>query len=198
MTKNPITKLRLSSALALSLLATGGALAHEGHGEPAAATSSAPAAAAARPATAPAAVAAPAGSPRFAAVSPDFELVGVLEGRKLTLWLDRAATNAPVTAGALELEVGDAKLQPQPQGDAWVATLPADPAPGTLAVTASVSADGTTDLLAGELVLPAPAAGPTPTSWLQGRNLSIAGGALLAATLLAAAAWSRTRRRRTA
>ena len=34
--------------------------------------------------------------PRFAAVSETFELVGVLDGKQVTLYLDRFADNAPV------------------------------------------------------------------------------------------------------
>ena len=47
---------------------------------------------------------------RFVAVSPDFELVGILEGTKLSLWLDRAPTNEPVVTGTLDLELGDLKV----------------------------------------------------------------------------------------
>ena len=42
--------------------------------------------------------------PRFAAVSDDFELVGVLNGQRLTLYLDHAADNRPVTDGELTLD----------------------------------------------------------------------------------------------
>ena len=49
---------------------------------------------------------APAALPRFAASSELFELVGVLDGKTLTLYLDRAATNEPLTQAALELELG--------------------------------------------------------------------------------------------
>ncbi len=179
-------------ALALALcLGLGSAAAHEGHahpGEPVRAAAALPAA--------------PAGAPRFVATSLDFELVGVLEGRRLTLWLDRADTNAPVVRGSLALEVGEVKLDARPEGDAWVATLPTDPAPGTLTVTASLAAEGTTDLLAGELLLPAPAGPQASTSWLAG--LWQGGGAALPAGLLAAvaatfiaalAAWRMRRRR---
>ncbi len=41
--------------------------------------------------------------PRFAAVSDLFELVGVLDGKRLTLYLDHAADNRPVKDAKLEL-----------------------------------------------------------------------------------------------
>ncbi len=93
-------------------------------------------------------------SPRFTAVSDDFELVGVLAGRQLTLYLDRAADNRPVPGAAIELEIGGAKLKAAPQADATYQVMLAEaPKPGVLPVTATVTAGAETDLLAGELDL---------------------------------------------
>lgn len=91
--------------------------------------------------------------PRFAAVSETFELVGVLDGRQLTLYLDRAADNSPVTQAQIELEIGSAKLQATPEGDAYVVALADTPPPGVLPITATVTAGTDSDLLAGELDL---------------------------------------------
>ncbi|MBH9576584.1 hypothetical protein [Inhella proteolytica] len=92
--------------------------------------------------------------PRFVASSELFELVGVLEGKALTLYLDRADSNAPVTAATLELELAGAQLKPQPQADgSFRAELAAVPAAGVHAVTATVMAGEDADLLAGELDL---------------------------------------------
>ncbi|WP_133176053.1 hypothetical protein [Limnohabitans sp. Rim28] len=91
-------------------------------------------------------------APRFVASSPDFELVGLVEGNKLTLWLDDVKTNIPVVSGSIEIEIGETKLQPQLAGEVWVATLPVDFVPEMLPITATVSTRGTTDLLAGEFV----------------------------------------------
>jgi hypothetical protein len=94
--------------------------------------------------------------PRFAAVSENFELVGVLDGRQITLYLDRAADNAPVAAADIELDLAGTKLKagkhPQ-QDDAYLAELAADPLPGVLPITATVSVGQEMDLLAGELDL---------------------------------------------
>jgi hypothetical protein len=91
--------------------------------------------------------------PRFAAVSEAFELVGVLSGRQLTLYLDRFADNHPVRGATIELEIGDAKLKAQPHGDdgEYEVMLATEPAPGLLPVTATITAGSEVDLLAGEL-----------------------------------------------
>jgi hypothetical protein len=92
--------------------------------------------------------------PRFAATSELFELVGVLNGSRLTLYLDHADTNAPVKDAQLELEFAGTKLKVEPHGEGeFEATLPAAPKPGVIAIAAVVVAGQQTDLLAGELDL---------------------------------------------
>jgi hypothetical protein len=91
--------------------------------------------------------------PRFAASSETFELVGVLQGRRITLYLDRTADNAPVTGAQIELEIAGAKLKAEPHDDAYEAVLAAEPKPGVLPITATVTAGPEVDLLAGELDL---------------------------------------------
>ena len=94
--------------------------------------------------------------PRFAAVSDLFELVGVLNGKQITLYLDRAADNSPVTDAKIELEIGGKKYQAAKQGtDEFEVMLPEVPQPGVLPITATVTTTGSAgpeaDLLAGEL-----------------------------------------------
>ena len=90
--------------------------------------------------------------PRFSAVSETFELVGVLSGRQITLYLDRFADNSPVRGAQIELEIGGATFKAEKQGeDAYEIVLPAEPKPGLLPVAATVIAGDETDLLAGEL-----------------------------------------------
>ena len=43
--------------------------------------------------------------PRFAATSDLFELVGVLDGQKIALYLDHAGDNSPVKDARLELDI---------------------------------------------------------------------------------------------
>jgi len=94
---------------------------------------------------------------RFAAVSEAFELVGVLEGRRLVLYLDRTADNAPVTDAQIELEIAGTKLKAEKHDDAYDVMLAAAPKPGVLPITATVTAGKEVDLLAGELDLHEPA-----------------------------------------
>jgi hypothetical protein len=89
--------------------------------------------------------------PRFAASSELFELVGVLNGARLTLYLDRAADNAPVTDAQIELEIAGTKIKAEPHDDVYEVALDAAPSPGVLPVTATVTAGPDIDLLAGEL-----------------------------------------------
>lgn len=92
--------------------------------------------------------------PRFAAVSELFELVGVLNGKQLTLYLDRAADNSPVREAQIELEVAGAKYKAVKHGDDEYEVMLKDaPKPGVLAITAAVTAGTEADLLAGELDL---------------------------------------------
>jgi hypothetical protein len=48
----------------------------------------------------------PTGAARFSAVTEQFELVGVLQGKVLTLYLDQFASNAPVRQAQIEVESG--------------------------------------------------------------------------------------------
>ncbi len=92
--------------------------------------------------------------PRFSAVSDTFELVGVLDGKQVTLYLDRFADNAPVRGAQIELDIAGAKFVAQAQGDdAYEVTLKEAPKPGVLPITATVTAGAEVDLLAGELDL---------------------------------------------
>jgi len=90
--------------------------------------------------------------PRFSAESEAFELVGVLRGKQITLYLDRFVDNSPVRGAQIELEIGAAKFKAEPLGlDEYTVVLPEAPKPGVLPVTAMLTADKDTDLLAGEL-----------------------------------------------
>lgn len=100
--------------------------------------------------------------PRFAAVSELFELVGVLDGKQVTLYLDRFADNAPVRGAQIELEIAGAKFKAeaatgQHGEDTYQVRLKDAPKPGVLPITATVTAGNEVDLLAGELDLHAEA-----------------------------------------
>jgi hypothetical protein len=89
---------------------------------------------------------------RFTAESESFELVGVLKGKQITLYLDRYADNTPVRGAQIELEIGGAKFKAEKQGeDEYEVVLPEAPKAGVLPLTATVTAGKEADLLAGEL-----------------------------------------------
>jgi len=91
-------------------------------------------------------------TPRFTAVSDALELVGVLNGKQITLYLDRLETNAPVKEAQIELDLSGVKFVAQKHGeDEFEIVLPAEPKPGVISVTATVMIDKEVDLLAGEL-----------------------------------------------
>ncbi|KPF50823.1 hypothetical protein IP87_01560 [beta proteobacterium AAP121] len=108
--------------------------------------------------------------PRFTAESELFELVGVLSGRQITLYLDRYSDNSPVRGAQIELEIGSTKFQArqaqaapgQPGDNTYEVLLLAAPEAGVLAITATVTAGTDIDLLAGELDIPAAAHADAP------------------------------------
>lgn len=90
--------------------------------------------------------------PKFEAVSEAFELVGVINGKQLTLYLDRYADNSPVNDAQIEIEMGGHKYKAEPHGDGEYEVMLQEPLkPGEMAITATVVAGGVTDLLATEL-----------------------------------------------
>ncbi len=131
--------------------------------------------------------------PRFATASEAFELVGVLDGKKLALYLDHAATNEPVQNARLELEIGSEKVAPEAvAAGEFQAVLSREPGDGVTPVTATIAADDESDLLAGELDIhhDAPAApdgaGARNGSRLTGWPMWCGIGLILLALLFAA------------
>jgi hypothetical protein len=170
--KLPLAALALAGAVAL--VSSGSVLAGEGHDHGAAAPS-------------------PAGAalPRFTAESELFELVGVLSGKQLTLYLDRHADNSPVREAQIELEIGGAKYQAAPHGDAqYEVVLPEAPAPGVIPVVATVTAGKETDLLAAELDIHAPTSNHADEHGHGWHEIADwVGAALAAAAALLGLAW---------
>lgn len=127
--------------------------------------------------------------PRFTAVSDDFELVGVLNGKRLTLYLDRAADNSPVKDATLELELGGVKVPVNPHGEGeFEATLAQELGAGVTSITATVMAGQESDLLAGELDIRAEVSAAADHSPWQKYGAWLL-GALLTLALLAWGLW---------
>ena len=135
--------------------------------------------------------------PRFAATSDLFELVGVLDGQKIALYLDHAGDNSPVKDARLELDIAGTNVPVTRVAEGeFQATLAAPLAEGVSPVTATVAAGNETDLLAGEIDLhPAAHTDAAPTG-LASRTVLIA-GAMVAVLVALVAVWS-LRRGRTA
>jgi hypothetical protein len=129
-------------------------------------------------------------APRAVARSEEFEAVAVLEGKKLLLYLDRFASNAPVVGAKVEIEGGGLK-------GAAAETSPGvygmDAAPitqGKHPLTISIEVGDSADLLSATLdVAPLPVGVAAAHGW--GARLVGWGGGLLA---LAGGAWWAMRR----
>ena len=130
--------LAVSLALAAVAAPGGGARAHEGHSH-------------GTEAPAPPAQAAP----RAEAVSTDFELVAVAMGDRVRLYLDRFATNAPVTGADIDVETPDGAVEAKAIGDGVYEIAAPWLARGRRHdLLATVTTGGTTDVLALDLHLP--------------------------------------------
>ncbi len=125
--------------------------------------------------------------PRFSAVSETFELVGVLNGKQITLYLDRFSDNSPVRDARIELEIGGAKFKAEKQGeDEYEVVLSDALKPGVVPIAATVIAGNDTDLLVGELDIHEEAhadEGVAARSWVKYLGW-LAGGAAVLALLL--------------
>ena len=103
--------------------------------------------------------------PRVAVQSDAYELVGILQGDRLSLTLDRFASNEPVTGAGIAVTVGDEDVQASPSPDGTYSVASSKFAgEGPLELVFAVTAPSGDDLLIGTLQLPAKAvaAGPTP------------------------------------
>lgn len=133
--------------------------------------------------------------PRFEANSELFEVVGVVSGGKLTLTLDRFASNEPVPDARIELESGSFKVQGEYVAERQSYRFASDAfgAPGTYPVTLTITAGEDVDLLAADLVVPQIEIAPNAAAGGASNNIMWwgAGGA---AAILALALGLRRRR----
>jgi hypothetical protein len=92
--------------------------------------------------------------PRFSATSDDLELVGILNGKLVTLYLDRFKDNSPVNDAQIEMDIAGNKYKAQKHGEGeYEVTLKDTLKSGVIAITATIQAGELTDLLATELDL---------------------------------------------
>ena len=91
-------------------------------------------------------------SPRIAAHSDLFELVGIVENGQMTVYLDRYASNEPIANAKIEFESGAQKGVAQPQADGtYLIKFDALAKPGQLSFSFTIAAGTETDLLTGDL-----------------------------------------------
>jgi multidrug efflux pump subunit AcrA (membrane-fusion protein) len=136
-------------------------------------------------------------APRLTSHSDLFELVGMVEGNEMKIYLDRFSTNEPVTDAKIEVEIGNIKGIAAAQADgSYIFKNDVFTNPGDLSVSFTVIAGKDADLLAGDLKIDGPiddhAHDEAAKPWL--RWAAYAGGALL----LAAIVFVAMRRRRRA
>ena len=51
--------------------------------------------------------------PRFVAVSEDLEMVGIVNGKQLTIYLDRFTDNSPVNDAQIDIDIKAANTKPK-------------------------------------------------------------------------------------
>ena len=125
--------------------------------------------------------AAGAGSPRVAVHSDRHEVVGILKGDRLTLYLDRFTNNEAVTDAKITATLGDEDVSAERQEDGtYVVAHRKLSGHGPLEVVFNVQAPGGDDLLIGTLPLPpegaAAAAQPSGFDALRRQVQAIQGG----------------------
>ncbi len=92
--------------------------------------------------------------PRFVAVSEDLEMVGIVNGKQLTIYLDRFKDNSPVNDAQIEIDLAGNTYKSEKHGEGEYEVILKDTLkPGVMAITATIQAGELNDLLAGELDL---------------------------------------------
>ncbi len=118
--------------------------------------------------TPPAAITTPM-APRADAQSEQFELVAVARGDTLTIYLDRFATNQPVTGASLDIDTPSGTLKPlETAPGVYVAAVQLHPGAHDLAIT--ITADVSVDLLTTTLRIPEAARSGVGLPWTAPAN----------------------------
>jgi len=127
-------------------------------------------------------------APRAVAATEEFEVVVALEGKRLVVYLDRFASNEPVTKAHVEVEGGGLKgvasdIAPGTYALDVATAMP----PGKHPLTIAIEAGDTADLLTATLDISSAATGEEHVhgwseriAWIVASLLLLAAGALLA------------------
>jgi cobalt-zinc-cadmium efflux system membrane fusion protein len=134
-------------------------------------------------------------SPRVVAVSERYQLVGIVEGEVLVVYLDRAADNAPVTTASIEISLNGQPHKAEPQSNGtYEITAPILKRAGQIEVLVAIADAGTSDLLVGALAItPSGASATKATRTAIGERLLLA-GAVAGLALLGLVGFRRWRR----
>ena len=127
-------------------------------------------------------------SPRAAAATEDFEVVAAIEGKKLVVYLDRFASNDPVTKAVVEVEGGGLKgVAGEIAPGTYALNVATAMPPGKHPLTIAIEAGDTTDLLTATLDISSTATGEEHVHgwteriiWIVAGLFLLAAGALLA------------------
>lgn len=126
-------------------------------------------------------------APRAIAATEEFELVAVLEGRKLVLYLDRYASNEPVAKARVEVEGAGLKgVAGEAAPGTYVLDVAAEIPAGKHPLTIAVEIGEYTDLLSATLDTSHPAAAVHVHGWREQIVWIVAGLLLLAGAALLA------------
>ncbi|WP_375160089.1 efflux RND transporter periplasmic adaptor subunit [Bradyrhizobium sp. RDT46] len=139
--------------------------------------------------------------PRVAARSELYEIVGILKDSKLSVFIDDAVTNEPVSDATLQVTIGDSAPIEAPSRDGvYTAAIPNGLPPGSVEVIFSIGAGKGNDLLVDSFI-PTPAGDARLSEqkrtqgWLVSSRTAIAASALAALSLgLLVASWRRRSR----
>ncbi|MEY9358382.1 cobalt-zinc-cadmium efflux system membrane fusion protein [Bradyrhizobium yuanmingense] len=123
--------------------------------------------------------------PRIAARSELYEIVGILKDGRLSVFIDDAVTNEPVSDVALQVTIGDsAPIEASSQEDGvYTAPIPNGTPSGSVEVIFSINASRGNDLLVDSFIPRAearPAEHKHEPGWLLSNRASIAASALAA------------------
>ncbi|MBL0121610.1 MAG: hypothetical protein IPP88_02395 [Betaproteobacteria bacterium] len=123
-------------------------------------------------------------APRASAATEEFEIVVVLEDKKLVVYVDRFASNEPVTNAKVEVEGAGLKgIARDAAPGTYVMDIAAAIPPARHPLTIGIEVGDTTDLLTAVLDIPPPTAGVEPVDrwrqrvvWIVAALLLLAGG----------------------
>jgi hypothetical protein len=92
--------------------------------------------------------------PRFYAESDLYEAVGVINGKEITLYLDRYSSNELVKGAKVEIELEGSKISSEPHGDGeYLFRLKNKIKDQPTAITITINDDDVTDILAATIDL---------------------------------------------